>query len=144
MEWLSNLNLAACALICFLGVLILLIMTRIVRSRFMVGLVGAVVGLSELWSARRQPPDEEELVQQYRRSTGRNTSAQSRVQEIRARYDREFHGEQPDQPPYPAMPPPEQAPEQAQDVQDNSRRRYRREKLDYDDEMDAFFDDSQL
>lgn len=145
MEWTSNLNLVACALTCLVGILILLVLIKLARSRFVIGLTGAVVGLSELWAARRQPPDEDELMQEYRRSSGQTTSAQSRVQEIRAKYDREFHGEDASSPPNPVMPPPENAQYRAADeLSDSQHRRQRRERLDYDDEMDAFFDDTQL
>jgi hypothetical protein len=156
MESLPQIGLATVTLVCGLGCGLLILIGGIafvvlrfgVLDRLMGGVGGAVdaagdlgdgLGISGLMGDDQ--PDEQVRGQRQR--------AYRRAEDIRARYDQQFSSQVGGEPlSTPSYDEPLGADSDSfdEDSSDKARykRRYRRDNPDYDDEMDSFFDDSQL
>ena len=116
-----------CAGLCVVGILVGGLGLFVVRSGLLGGLRDTLAGQEEETAARMP-------VARVRRSP------LSSVDDIRARYDRQFYGEIEGEDAVGDFP------ERDVSAQDREpfKRRFREENADYDDEMDAFFDDMEL
>jgi len=120
-----------CAGLCVVGILVGGLGLLVVRSGLFGGLLG---GLRDTLAGQEEEPVGRIPVARARRSS------LSSVDDIRARYDRQFYGEIEGEDAVGDFP------ERDVSVQDREpyKRRFREENADFDDEMDAFFDDMEL
>ncbi len=140
-QWGTGVLVVGGALLCGLLILIGGILVAVLRSGILgdllAGLGGTVDGIAEVPEGRS-------------RRLPRTGSARSRARALREQADREFHGQEPESTDalsgsVPGREAPTRTPESRMDAANRARERRRRSEFDdFQDELDAFFDDTEL